>query len=479
MNKNKVLIAVLIGYLCINAVCSSKKQPDPSNPNPPPPATSGITAWITTGDRANLLQKQPNLIPFASATNTNPTIEIDSTITYQTVDGFGYTLTGGSAYHINRLSAAQKSSLLLELFGSNENSIGISYLRVSIGASDLNAEVFSYNDMPAGQTDVNLTNFSLSKDTVDVIPLLKEILLINPNIRIMGSPWSAPVWMKDNASSIGGSLQPQYYSVYAQYFAKYIQAMRARGITIDAITPQNEPQHGGNNPSMVMSATQQADFIKNHLGPAFQSASLSTKIIIWDHNCDNPNYPITILNDPAAKQYVNGSAFHLYNGDISALSTVHAAHPDKHLYFTEQWTAGSGSFNGDLKWHLRNVIIGSMRNWSKVALEWNLASDGSYNPHTPGGCTECKGALTLDGAINRNVAYYIVAHASKFVPPGSVRIESNNAATIFNAAFKTPDGKKILIAINDGNTAATFNIKFKGQIAVTTLAAGAAATYTW
>jgi len=470
--KNKILIAVIIG--------SSKKQPDPPNPNPPtPPATNGITAWITTGDRANLLQKQQDLIPFSSATNTNPTVDVDSTITYQTVDGFGYTLTGGSAYHINRLSVAQKSSLLQELFGSSETSIAISYLRVSIGASDLNAEVFSYDDMPTGQTDITLANFNLSKDTVDVIPLLKEILLINPSIKIMGSPWSAPVWMKDNGSSVGGSLQPQYYSVYAQYFVKYVQAMRAKGITIDAITPQNEPQHGGNNPSMVMSATQQADFIKNHLGPAFQAAGITTKIIIWDHNCDNPNYPITILNDPAAKQYVNGSAFHLYNGDISALSTVHAAHPDKDLYFTEQWTAGSGSFNGDLKWHLKNVIIGSMRNWSKVALEWNLANDGSYGPHTPGGCTECKGALTLDGAINRNVSYYIVGHASKFIPPGSVRIESNNAATIFNAAFKTPNGKKVLIVINDGAAAAIFNIKFKGQIAVATLAAGAAATYTW
>ena len=476
--KNKILIAVLIGYLCINADCSNKKQPDPPNP-PVPPVTSGITAWITTGDRANLLQKQTNLIPFASATNGNPTVDIDSTITYQGIDGFGYTLTGGSAYHINRLAASQKSSLLQELFGSSETSIRVSYLRVSIGASDLNAEVFSYDDMPAGQTDVTLANFNLSKDTVDVIPLLKEILLINPNIKIMGSPWSAPVWMKDNGSSIGGNLQPQYYSVYAQYFVKYIQAMRAKGITIDAITPQNEPQHGGNNPSMVMSATQQADFIKNHLGPAFQAAAVTTKIIIWDHNCDNPNYPITILNDAGAKQYINGSAFHLYSGNISALSTVHAAHPDKHLYFTEQWTAGSGSFDGDLKWHLRNVIVGSMRNWSRIALEWNLASDGSYNPHTPGGCTECKGALTLNGGINRNVAYYIVAHASKFVAPGSVRIESNNVATIYNAAFKTPDGKKVLIAINDGTAPATFNIKFKGQIAVATLAAGAAATYIW
>ena len=477
--KNKIVIAVVIGYLCINADCSSKKQPNPPTPNPVPPVISGITAWITTGDRANLLQKQTNLIPFTSATNTNPTVEVDSTITYQVIDGFGYTLTGGSAYHINRLSASQKSSLLQELFGSSETSIGVSYLRVSIGASDLSAEVFSYDDMPAGQTDVTLANFNLSKDTVDVIPLLKEILLINPNIKIMGSPWSAPVWMKDNGSSIGGSLQPQYYSVYAQYFVKYILAMRAKGITIDAITPQNEPQHGGNNPSMVMSATQQADFIKNHLGPAFQAASITTKIIIWDHNCDNPNYPITILNDAAAKQYINGSAFHLYAGNISALSTVRAAHPDKHLYFTEQWTAGSGSFDGDLKWHLRNVIVGSMRNWSRIALEWNLASDGSYNPHTPGGCTECKGALTLNGGVNRNVAYYIVAHASKFVAPGSVRIESNNAATIYNVAFKTPDGKKVLIAINDGTAAATFNIRFKGLIAVATLAAGATATYTW
>ena len=230
---------------------------------------------------------------------------------------------------------------------------------------------------------------------------------------------------------------------------------------------------------MVMSALQQADFIKNHLGPAFQTASITTKIIIWDHNCDNPTYPITVLNDPGAKAFIDGSAFHLYNGDISALSTVRAAHPDKNLYFTEQWTSSAGSFDGDLKWHIKNVIIGSMQNWSKVALEWNLASDGAYNPHTPGGCTQCKGALTLDGAINRNVSYYIVAHASKFIPPGSVRISSINAGNIFTAAFKTPDGKKVLIALNDGNATTNFNIKYKGTIAQASLPAGAVATYVW
>jgi glucosylceramidase len=286
--------------------------------------------------------------------------------------------------------------------------------------------------------------------------------------------------MKDNGSTIGGSLQPLYYAVYANYFVKYIQQMQAKGIPINAITIQNEPQHGGNNPSMVMSATQQADFIKNNLGPAFQAAGISTKIIIWDHNCDNPNYPISILNDAAAKPYIDGSAFHLYGGDISALSTVKNTHPDKNLYFTEQWTAGSGSFDGDLKWHIKNVLIGSMRNWSRIALEWNLANDPAYGPHTPGGCTECKGALTITGsAYNRNVAYYIIAHASKFVPAGSVRIYSSFAGNLPNVAFKTAAGKKVLIVLNESASALSFNINYKGKRVVTSLPAGNVGTYIW
>ena len=319
-----------------------------------------------------------------------------------------------------------------------------------------------------------------NKDTVDLIPLLKEILAINPAIKIMGSPWSAPVWMKDNGSTIGGSLQPQYYNVYANYFVKYIQQMQLKGIPINAITIQNEPQNPGNNPSLLMSATQQANFIKNNLGPAFQSAGIGTKIIIWDHNCDNANYPISILNDAAAKTFIDGSAFHLYNGDISALSNVHTAHPDKNLYFTEQWTPGSGSFDGDLKWHVKNVIIGSMRNWSKVALEWNLANDPVYGPHTPGGCTECKGAITISGSsISKNVGYYIVAHASKFVPPGSVRISSSLVSNLPNVAFKTPSGKKILIAVNESASTISFNISYKGRYIITSLSAGNVATYSW
>ncbi len=439
-----------------------------------------IEWWLTKADQSVLLQKQISILSFSDSVNSNSTITIDSSEILQTIDGFGYTLTGGSATLINKLPAEQKKALLQELFGKNENSISISYLRISIGASDLSAEVFSYDDIPAGQTDTSLKYFSLSKDTIDLVPLLKEILVIDPTIKIMGSPWSPPVWMKDNGNSKGGSLLPKYYNVYAQYFVKYIQAMKENGITIDAITPQNEPQHGGNNPSMVMSAVQQADFIKNNLGPAFKTAGITTKIIIWDHNCDNPNYPIAILNDPTAKQYIDGSAFHLYNGDISALDTIHNLHPDKNLYFTEQWTGAKGNFDGDLKWHTRNVIIGSMRNWSKIALEWNLASDSSYNPHTPGGCTECKGALTINGDIKRNVGYYIVAHVSKFVPPGSVVMVSNIPENdLPNVVFKTPGGKKILIVLNDGATNKSFNIKYHNKIAPVSLSANSVASYVW
>jgi len=314
---------------------------------------------------------------------------------------------------------------------------------------------------------------------IDLIPVLKQVLAVNPAIKILASPWSPPVWMKDNGSSVGGSLQSQYYDAYARYFVKYIQQMQANGIMITAITPQNEPLNGGNNPSMVMTAQQETTFIRDNLGPAFQSAGINTKIIVYDHNCDRPDYPITILNDAGARPFVDGSAFHLYAGDISALSTVHDAYPDKNVYFTEQFTGSNGSFDGDLKWHLKNVIIGTIRNWGKVALEWNLASDGSYNPHTPGGCTECKGALTIDGSISRNVSYYIVAHVSKFVPPGSVRIASTVVGGLNNVAFKTPAGKKVLVVENDGASNSSFNIKFKGQLAVTGIAAGSVCTYVW
>lgn len=441
--------------------------------------THPVRVWISSPDKANLLYgKSLPLVDNADA--RFQTIQVDSSTTYQTMEGFGYTLTGGSARLLMQMDAKVRAPLLEELFGKGDGSLGISYLRISIGASDLDPFVFSYNDLKPGESDVELKKFSLGPDTSYLIPLLREIRAINPGLALMGSPWSPPAWMKDNKSSKGGQLLPSCYAVYARYFVRYLQAMQGLGLEVGAITIQNEPQHGGNNPSMLMSASQQADFVKKHLGPAIRAAGLSTKIIIWDHNCDNPQYPIAILNDPEAKRFIEGSAFHLYAGEAQAMSLVHDAHPDKSLYFTEQWTGAKGDFGGDLKWHIRNVIIGTTRNWSRVVLEWNLANDPQYNPHTPGGCTECKGALTIDGsAYSRNVSYYIIAHAARFVPPGSRRIASNQWTEFPNVAFQTPEGKKVLIALNDGADPVSFNVESGSGRFVATLNPGNVGTFVW
>ncbi|WP_333852923.1 glycoside hydrolase family 30 protein [Epilithonimonas sp.] len=475
---NKVLFCGLTVFSLL--FCQSNNVDDSSNP----PTNGGdngnyaaANVWLTKADETVKLQKQSDIF-FNNASNNYQTLDVDASQKFQTIDGFGYTLTGGSVEVINQLSTSKKEELLQELFSNKDNSIGVSYIRLSIGASDLNSSVFSYDDMPAGQTDMSLANFSLSKDQA-LIDMLKKILTINPNIKIMATPWSPPVWMKDNGSSIGGSLKPEYYGVYAQYFVKYIQGMKAQGITVDAITPQNEPLHPGNNPSLLMTAPQQATFIKNNLGPAFQATNITTKIVLYDHNCDKPDYPLEILADADAAKYVDGSAFHLYAGNISVLNNVHLAYPSKNLYFTEQWTGSTSSFSDDLMWHSKNVIIGSMRNWSKIALEWNLANDPQFNPHTDGGCTQCKGAVTVNSSENltKNVAYYIIAHASKFVPQNSQRIASTQPGNLSSVAFTRPDGKTTLIVLNEGNATENFNIKMNGKSAATSLPARAVATF--
>lgn len=480
-----VLTAFMGSLLFLETICCQKKgiSQDAGAQTTDPKAGSGLVGcWLTKPDRSALFAKQAVSLSFGAPTNEASTIEVDTAQTFQTMDGFGYTLTGGSATLINRMKAADRSALLQELFGTDGTNIGVSYLRLSIGASDLSDRVFTYNDLPTGETDPTLAKFSLEPDRTDLIPVLKQILAINPTIKLLGSPWTPPVWMKTNNNSKGGSLKPEFYDPYARYFVKYIQGMAAEGITITAITIQNEPLHPGNNPSLLMLPAEQAAFIKTNLGPAFRAAGLTTKIILYDHNADRVDYPISILNDPKAKPYVDGSAFHLYGGSISALSQVHQAHPDKHLYFTEQWVGVRGKFNEELAWHTKNLLIGAPRNWCRTVLEWNLAADPNQNPHTNGGCTECLGALTIgtDGtSVTRNVAYYLIAHASKFVRPGSVRIASSEPGGLPNVAYRAPNGQKVVLVQNEGSSAKTFAIRYQSRAVTTTLPAGAVGTYVW
>jgi glucosylceramidase len=439
--------------------------------------------WLTNADKSALFEPQNPPLLFLKAANQNLTIDVDDKQTFQSIDGFGFALTGGSAQHMVRMNAAMRAALIRELFAADGKNIGISYLRVSIGASDLNDHVFTYDDMLAGQTDPDMAKFSLDQDRADVIPVLKEILKVAPKIKILGSPWTAPSWMKTGNSPKGGKLKRECYPAYARYFVKYIQGMRAEGIRIDAITVQNEPLNEKNTPSMSMLAPEEADFIKNHLGPAFKAAHIDTKIVLYDHNCDVPEYATSILADPQAARYVDGSSFHLYGGQIDAMSKVHGAYPRKNLYFTEQMVTGSVETRPTVNVGapVRRLIIGATRNWSRNVLLWNLAADPQNRPHTDnGGCGTCQGAITIDGNnVSRNVAYYAVAHASKLVRPGSVRIGSNNPDTLPNVAFKTPEGKKVLIVVSGAQTPQTFNIRYRGKLVVTTLKAGSVGTYTW
>ncbi|KOP39579.1 T9SS C-terminal target domain-containing protein [Flavobacterium sp. WLB] len=431
-----------------------------------------VTPFITSGDQTRLLQQQ-GTVSFGTNSGTNPsTVTVNAGTTYQTMDGFGYTLTEGSAEVISGMAATQQNQLLNDLYNPNTG-LNASVIRISIAASDLSNSSYSYNET-AG--DTNMNNFSLNgPDLTYLIPIIKKIQLINPNIKILATPWSAPRWMKTNGSWIGGSLQTQYYAAYARYFVKYIAAMQAQGIPIWGITPQNEPENPNNEPSMLMNSTEQKNFINQQLGPQMAAAGYGgVKIIAFDHNCDNTAYPIDVLNNSS---YVDGAAFHLYLGNISAMSTV-KTQTNKNVYFTEQYTGSGGSFGGDFGWHMQNVVIGSTNNWSKTVLEWNAANNSSLGPRTPGGCNTCLGAITVNNSTSytKNVAYYIIGQISKYVKPGAVRIGSSSTnGSILSVGFKNPDGSTALVIYNSGGSntikvvsgSSAFNYTVPGSSAVT------------
>lgn len=392
----------------------------------------------------------------------------------QSIAGFGFTLTQGSAVAIMKLDEEARGALLNELF--SDQGLAISMLRVGVGATDLSTGVYSYNEH-AG--DTTMEHFSLDgPDRDSLLPLMKQIQAIRPTIKWMATPWTAPTWMKTNQAWIGGSLRPEHYRDYANYLVAYLKTMRNEGLEIWALTPQNEPENDHNEPSMLMTAEQQFRFIDQHLGPAIENAGLSTKILAFDHNCDHPDYPIHVLQNT---KYAAGAAFHLYAGKIDAMTTVHDA-TGKDVYFTEQWTSSEGDFGGDLHWHLINVVVGSLRNHSRSVLEWNLANLSDFSPHTPGGCDKCAGAITVLDAqtVQRNVSYYVIGHLSKFIRPGAIRVASDSDnANLHQVALTNPDGSTVLVALNNGPSALRFTVTAGGKHFVTEMPSGSVRTYVW
>jgi len=432
--------------------------------------------WITTTDSSFLLKKIEAVQIHSTTQVPDNAIVIDTERRCQEMDGVGAALTWSSAFVLkNNLSAPARTILLKELF--TPEGIGINYLRLTIGSSDFSNGNHSYSESP----DSSLSNFSLDMDEEEVIPVLKEILKINPSIKIMSSPWSPPAWMKTSGSMVGGSLKRDCYKVYADYLIKYVKSMAKLNITIDAITVQNEPEYGtATYPCMFMTAQEQKEFIRDYLGPQMKQEGVNFKIILFDHNCDSPQYPISIMDDPEAKRYVDGSGFHLYKGEISALCTVHSAHPDKNIYFTEQSGGGwAPGFGENIEWFAGNLIIGATRCWSKNVLFWNLALNEHDGP-TNNGCKDCWGVVQVssEGKIKRNAEYYALGHFGKFVQAGAFRIATAQDK-VLNTAFINPDGSKVVIAMNQEKIAQNLTIACNGKSFTYNLASGALATFYW
>jgi len=450
-----------------------------------PAQAQDVSVWITTADHTTALQPSTTT-RFGNGKTAKLSIAIDDAQRFQEMIGFGASLTDSSAWLIqHKLDAGQRDALLKELFGREGNGLGLSFSRLTIGASDFSRHHYSLDDTPDGKPDPELKHFSIDENRGDVIPVARAMLAINPQLKIMASPWSAPGWMKDSNSLIQGRLLPQYYDAFSRYLLKYVDAYAAEGVPIFALTVQNEPDYEPKDyPGMRLNAPARARLIGDHLGPMIARRGNGPLLFDWDHNWDKPEEPLGVLSDPAAGKYVDAVAWHCYGGDVAAQSPVHDAFPDKDAYMTE---CSGGDWepvrSGGLPLQAKNIIIRSARNWARGALFWNLALDENNGPYA-GGCHTCRGVVTIDsrtGAITRTDEYYALAHASRFVRPGAHRIASTESGgDLDNVAFRNADdGSLVLLVTNAAKQARRFSVGQGDRRFTYTLPPRSLATFVW
>lgn len=465
--------------------------------------------WVTAPDRAELLHERAP-VAFGTGQSDQTTITVDPGTQYQRMDGFGASITDSSASVLYRLTPAEREKTMRSLFDPRHG-IGVSFLRQVVGSSDFTAapDHYTYDDVPAGQTDFPLKQFSIARDQVQVLPLLRRAKQLNPALKVMATPWSPPAWMKTGDSLVGGRLKddPAVYDAYARYLVKFVKAYAAAGVPVDFLSVQNEPQNRkpSGYPGTDLPVRQEAKVIEA-LGPLLRAASPRTKILGYDHNWtthpgdiastppgEDPeaDYPYKLLDSPAGK-WLAGTAYHCYSGDPSAQTALQEAFPTKGIWFTE--CSGSHGpndtppqiFRGTLTWHARTLMIGTTRNWARSVVNWNIALDSTGGPHN-GGCDTCTGLVTLqpDGNITTDAEYYTIGHLSKFVRPGAVRIASTSYGTtgwngqLMSTAFRNEDGSTALIVHNENDEPRTFAVAIGEQSFEYSLPGGAVATFTW
>ena len=462
----------------------------------PPAHAAGeqVTAYLTTTDDAagrHVTRGLQAQTPFAFSSGTGGSgenITVDENTRYQTFTGGGASFTDTAAWLMNSsgaLSAATRNATMTKLFSPTDG-IGLSFLRNPMGASDLARYGYSYDDVASGQTDPNLTSFSIAHDLADVVPLTKQALSLNPSLTVMASPWTAPAWMKDSGSLNGGWLKSEDYGAYANYFVKYLQAYKDQGVPVSYVTVQNEPTCCSGYPSMSWNASGLAYFTKSELLPKLNASGLTTKVLAHDWNWDvYDSYAAATVDDAAVRSNPNfgGIAWHGYS-DISGVTkqtTVHNQYPTLDAFGTEH---SGGTWVANQQREDMNNIIDYTRNWAKSVTKWSLAVDQNMGPHN-GGCGTCTGLITVhngdgaSGTVDYTVEYYTMGQLTKFVRPGAQRIDSTASTNVPNVAWRNPDGSKALIAYNDASTAKTVTINWGGQHATYSLPGKTSATFTW
>lgn len=465
--------------------CQGKIQPEPE-------PVREATAFTTSVGGLRLAEsKIPLMRPStAAAYRVLPTGK-----TFQTVDGFGLAITQASCYNLLKMSPADRTAFLTEVF-DRERGMGSSLIRVCIGGSDFSMDEFTWCDEPG------LEHFAVHPlDEQYLFPILDEIYAINPAVKIIASPWSAPLWMKvgedgktPHSQWYAGHLGEAYYQDYAQYFVRWIREMQRRGYDILAVTLQNEPLNRGNSMSTYMSWQEQSNFIKWAIGPAFAAADLQTKVLVFDHNYSydgdygQQDYPAHIFEDPEAGRYVHGSAWHNYGGSVSVLDGVHERFPDKEIYFTEAsigtWNY---SFEDCLIHDFRDIFLGTLGRWGKGVTLWNLMLDYQGKPFRPRGCSTCYGAVSIDASdyslesIVRNSHYYDVAHCSKVLQPGAVRLGTSgySAAGLAYQLYRNPDGSYAALILNETGSDALLNFVTDNYAVACRIPARAVQSVTW
>lgn len=469
--------AMLVPALLL-AGCMTADRVASTSPNP-----AEVEVWLTTPDQAALLAPQPSL-HFTEGDAQGAAITVDPAQRYQEMVGFGAAITDASAFLIqNELNRDQREVLLGELFGPAPG-INLSFTRLTIGSSDFSRTHYSYDDRPQGETDPELAHFSIAPAKAEVLPTVRAARAINPRLAVMATPWSAPGWMKTSDSLVRGTLRETAYAPFAAYLRRTVEAFAAEQVPVDYLSIQNEPDFEPDNyPGMRLSPAQRARIIGDHVGPQFEKAGLKTRILDWDHNWDKPEQPLGALADASARRHISGVAWHCYAGDVGAQARVREEHPDKHVFFTEcsggEWSPGWAE---GWPWMMRNLIIGTTRNWARGVLLWNLALDENYGPHL-GGCGDCRGVVTIDsrtGAITRNPEYYALGHVSRFVHPGARRIGSSSPVDgIETVAFANQDGSRVLLAFNTGKEATELAVEIANRHFRYRLPPQAAATFRW